>query len=104
MGRCRAGTEATLVEATHPLAGDLLSAYGHSHGEPEATTFHRRFCGTVDYIWYTAHALALRSVLPTPTRKELTARRSLPDRLTPSDHVPIACDIEWRAAAPVAVS
>ena len=84
------------IDATHPLAGELLSAYGHSRCEPEATTFHKRFLGTVDFIWYTAQHLAVRTVLPTPSRRELGARRSLPDHMTPSDHVPIACDLEWR--------
>ena len=87
------------VDATHPLAGELLSAYGHSRGEPEATTFHKRFMGTVDFIWYTAQHLAVRTVLPTPSRRELAARHSLPDRTMPSDHVPIACDLAWRTGA-----
>ena len=86
-----------LVDATHPLAGELHSAYGTSRGEPECTTLHRRFCGTVDYIWFSVKQLAVRTVLPTPSRRELLARRSLPDLATPSDHIPIACDFVWRA-------
>ena len=85
------------MNETHALAGELLSAYGHSRGEPKATTFHKRFMGTVDYIWHTATQLGVRTVLPTPPLRELIARRSLPDRMTPSDHVPVACDLEWRS-------
>ena len=86
-----------LVDATHPLAGELHSAYGTSRGEPECTTFHGRFLGTVDYIWFSVKQLGVRTVLPTPSRRELLARRSLPDLGTPSDHIPIACDLVWRA-------
>ena len=89
---------------THPLAGELHSAYGHSRGEPEATSYHSRFMGTVDYIWHTASQLKVRAVLPTPSRNELAARRSLPDRMTPSDHVPIACTLEWAPEEPVGIS
>jgi endonuclease/exonuclease/phosphatase family metal-dependent hydrolase len=86
-----------LVDETHPLAGELLSAYGHGRGsEPEGTTFHRKFLGTVDYIFHTTE-LRVRAVLPTPSRRELVARRSLPDHETPSDHVPIACVLQWAA-------
>lgn len=36
----------------HPLT--LQSAYKEVTGsEPEFTSCHDRFCGTVDYIWYT---------------------------------------------------
>ena len=84
---------------THPLAGELHSAYGHSRGEPRGDELpqplhgHRRL--------HLAHGEAAkgasRAVLPTPSRNELAARRSLPDRMTPSDHVPIACTLEWAA-------
>ena len=84
------------MDASHPLAGELLSAYGNGRGEPEATTFHKKFLGTVDYVWYTAQHLEVRTVLPTPSRRELIASHSLPDWRTPSDHVPIGCDLEWR--------
>lgn len=82
---------------THPLAAELASAYG-GLGEPECTSFHGGFQGTVDYITYTAAHFRVRSVLPTPQRVELVARRVLPDWLTPSDHVPIACDLTWASA------
>jgi mRNA deadenylase 3'-5' endonuclease subunit Ccr4 len=38
--------------ARHPLA--LESAYGVATGEePEFTSYHEAFFGTVDYVWYT---------------------------------------------------
>jgi mRNA deadenylase 3'-5' endonuclease subunit Ccr4 len=93
--RQQGGDGQWLPGETHPLAGELVSAYGHV-GEPECTSFHHGFKGTVDYILLTAADLQVRTVLPLPNLREMSARRSLPDFLTPSDHLPIACDLSWR--------
>lgn len=45
----------------HPLK--LQSAYmGVTGSEPEFTSCHDRFCGTVDYIWYTPQVSACLSL------------------------------------------
>ena len=45
----------------HPLR--LQSAYVEVTGsEPEFTSCHDRFCGTVDYIWYTPQVRACLSL------------------------------------------
>ena len=84
------------MHESHALTTELASAYAHA-GEPECTSFHSGFEGTVDYILHTAADFCVRTVLPTPSRRELEARRSLPDWATPSDHVPIPADLEWKA-------
>ena len=46
----------------HPL--QLQSAYMEVTGsEPEFTSCHDKFCGTVDYIWYSQVSLCLCKVL-----------------------------------------
>ena len=84
------------VDESHTLL-PLVSAYGSStSGEPECTSFHGGFQGTVDYILFTQSQFRVISKLPTPSRGELRRRRSLPDMAMPSDHVPIAADLEWQ--------
>ena len=47
----------------HPL--QLQSAYMEVTGtEPEFTSCHDRFCGTVDYIWYTPQVSCKLTLLP----------------------------------------
>lgn len=93
--RDQGASDADHIQARHALSGALQSAYGHV-GEPECTSFHGGFAGTVDYILFGHEAFAVRTVLPTPTLGDLIARRSLPDFGVPSDHVPIACDLAWK--------
>jgi mRNA deadenylase 3'-5' endonuclease subunit Ccr4 len=83
------------VDESHALL-PLVSAYGRTSGEPECTSFHGGFQGTVDYILFTESQFSVISKLPTPSRGELRRRRSLPDMAMPSDHVPIAADLEWQ--------
>ena len=84
------------IDESHTLL-PLVSAYGSStSGEPECTSFHGGFQGTVDYILFTQSQFRVISKLPTPSRGELRRRRSLPDMAMPSDHVPIAADLEWQ--------
>ena len=98
-GRHRGGAPADaprVVAAPHPLADRLRSAYLATGGrEPDATTCHADACGTVDYIMYDARALSPRTLLPTPSLREVLAEGARwPSRQRPSDHVPIACDLE----------
>lgn len=78
---------------SHRLAGLLSSAYG-STGEPECSSYHSGFQGTVDYILHTRE-LGVVQLLPTPSRAQLAGRRSLPDAFCPSDHIAIAADLGW---------
>uniref|UniRef100_A0A453RAI8 Uncharacterized protein n=1 Tax=Aegilops tauschii subsp. strangulata TaxID=200361 RepID=A0A453RAI8_AEGTS len=73
--------------ARHPLK--LSSSYamlkgnssnrGH-HGEPLATSYHKRFLGTVDYLWYTP-GLECSRVLDTLPVDALRRTRGLPTRI-----------------------
>jgi endonuclease/exonuclease/phosphatase family metal-dependent hydrolase len=91
----RGVSAAPFVHEQHSFGPQLVSAYGWV-GEPECTSFHGGFKGTVDYILLTPDFWTVRQLLPTPPLAELQRRRSLPDAAMPSDHVPIAADLEWR--------
>ena len=85
-------------EATHALScAPLVSAYAQ-HGEPQCTSYHGGFQGTVDYILLEPNHFHIRQLLPTPSLADMMRRGSLPDQWTPSDHVPIAADLEWKGS------
>ncbi|OQS07755.1 hypothetical protein THRCLA_00248, partial [Thraustotheca clavata] len=71
--------------ATHSLT--LKSAYAqeptdNTTGEPLFTTYHERFYGTVDYIWYTTPTLTCTGVMEMPKNDDFFRRiRSLPTQL-----------------------
>ena len=71
----------------------LRSAFAHM-GEPRFTTAHGGFQGTVDFIFYDARRLAPHSHLRMPSWAELAPERCLPSARRPSDHLPIACELE----------
>lgn len=77
----------------HPFGTQLRSAFGHI-GEPRVTTFHGGFRGTVDYIMFDSVKFSPRAHLRMPAMGDIRAERSLPSARRPSDHVPIACDME----------
>ncbi|XP_003563977.1 carbon catabolite repressor protein 4 homolog 3 [Brachypodium distachyon] len=84
--------------ARHPLR--LSSSYamlkgnssnrGHQ-GEPLATSYHKKFLGTVDYLWYTP-GLECSRVLDTLPMGALRGTRGLPTREMGSDHLPIVAE------------
>ncbi|KAK1605632.1 hypothetical protein QYE76_029305 [Lolium multiflorum] len=87
-----------VMVARHPLK--LSSSYailkGNSsnrgdHGEPLATSFHKKFLGTVDYLWYT-RGLECSRVLDTLPLGALRRTRGLPTREMGSDHLPIVAE------------
>nr|CAB3470259.1 unnamed protein product [Digitaria exilis] len=87
-----------IMVAEHPLK--LSSSYanlkGNSnnrglHGEPLATSFHKKFLGTVDYLWYT-RGLECSRVLDTFPIGVLRRTRGLPTREIGSDHLPIVAE------------
>ncbi|KAF7094808.1 hypothetical protein CFC21_097090 [Triticum aestivum] len=87
-----------VMVASHPLK--LSSSYamlkGNSsnrgyHGEPLATSYHKKFLGTVDYLWYTP-GLECSRVLDTLPVDALRRTRGLPTREMGSDHLPIVAE------------
>ncbi|CAN6221709.1 unnamed protein product [Urochloa humidicola] len=90
-----------VMVAEHPLK--LSSSYanlkGNSNnrdlqGEPLATSFHKKFLGTVDYLWYT-HGLECSRVLDTFPIGVLRRTRCLPTREIGSDHLPIVAEFAF---------
>lgn len=77
--------------AEHPL--QMHSAYSSVTGrEPEFTSSHAQYCGTLDYIWYTprsgGHAMQAQSVLQPPPAAVCCRPGILGHRGDwPSDHV-----------------
>ena len=74
----------------------MRSAYA-VWGEPQCTSFHSGFQGTVDYILFDHARLKLATLMPVPPIELIAQHGSLPDHVTPSDHLPIAADFEWQA-------
>ncbi|KAM4732475.1 nocturnin isoform 2-T2 [Anableps anableps] len=75
----------------------LLSSDGQT--EPAYTTWKIRpsgeSCGTLDYIWYSRHALRVETLLDIPTEEQIGPDR-LPSYHYPSDHLSLLCDISFR--------
>nr|XP_033795149.1 nocturnin [Geotrypetes seraphini] len=74
----------------------LLSADGQS--EPPYTTWKIRpsgeSCHTLDYIWYSQHALNVNSALSLLTEEQIGPNR-LPSLNYPSDHLSLVCDFSF---------
>ncbi|XP_024386152.1 carbon catabolite repressor protein 4 homolog 5 isoform X3 [Physcomitrium patens] len=79
---------------------DLRSAYSEiegkpgsrdERGEPFVTTFHKKFRGTVDYIWHTDDLVTVR-VLDTLPTSVLQHCKGLPSKKWGSDHLALACE------------
>lgn len=90
-----------VMVAEHPLK--LSSSYamlkGNSnnrglHGEPLATSYHKKFLGTVDYLWHT-HGIECSRVLDTLPISVLKRTRGLPTREIGSDHLPIVAEFAF---------
>ncbi|KAI4341493.1 hypothetical protein MLD38_026211 [Melastoma candidum] len=95
-------TEAELKTATgnvgsgvamHPL--NLNSSYAIvKGGEPEATSYHSKFIGTVDYIWY-SEGLTPTRVLDTPPLDILHGIGALPCENVGSDHLALVTEFAF---------
>ncbi|XP_055368592.1 nocturnin isoform X2 [Betta splendens] len=75
----------------------LLSSDGQT--EPPYTTWKIRpsgeSCSTLDYIWYSHHALSVDCLLDIPTEEQIGPDR-LPSYHYPSDHLSLLCDMSFR--------
>ncbi|XP_012488446.1 carbon catabolite repressor protein 4 homolog 3 [Gossypium raimondii] len=85
----------------HPL--QLNSSYAtvkgstntrHSNGEPLATSYHSKFLGTVDYLWYSEGVLPIR-VLDTLPIDILTRTGGLPCKKIGSDHLALVSEFAF---------
>lgn len=85
----------------HPL--QLNSSYAtvkgstntrDSNGEPLATSYHSKFLGTVDYLWYSEGVLPIR-VLDTLPIDILTRTGGLPCKKIGSDHLALVSEFAF---------
>ncbi|ETW07707.1 hypothetical protein H310_02156 [Aphanomyces invadans] len=86
------------IRAVHEL--NLASAYAQhptdaTSGEPFATSYHDRFLGTVDYIWY-ANMVCV-GVMELPPVSFFRGIRALPTRDLGSDHLSLVADFAFRS-------
>lgn len=66
--------------------------------EPEVTSYHRLFMGTVDYIWY-SEGLQTVKVLDTIPKHILQRTPGFPTRKWGSDHLALACELAFTTGA-----
>ncbi|XP_068649140.1 carbon catabolite repressor protein 4 homolog 6 [Aristolochia californica] len=64
-------------------------------GEPQITSYHRRFMGTVDYIWF-SEGLQTVKVLDTIPKHVLQRTPGFPTRKWGSDHLALACQLAFK--------
>lgn len=90
--------------AVHPLK--LNSSYATVNGsastrgfngEPLATSYHSKFLGTVDYLWYSEGIVPTR-VLDTVSISDLLREGGLPCKKVGSDHLALMSEFSFAAA------
>ena len=82
------------IELEHQL--DLVSVCGC----PPYTNFVPEFQGCLDYIFVEPDRLPIAQVVPMPSHAEVTDLTALPNKLFPSDHIAIVCDLFWPKSQP----
>jgi 2',5'-phosphodiesterase len=55
------------------------------------------FAGCLDYIW-ACPGINVSRVMPLPSHELVTKYGAIPSKITPSDHLPIMCDIELHSS------
>ncbi|CAM6088164.1 unnamed protein product [Calypogeia fissa] len=65
-----------------------------AQGEPLVTTFHKKFMGTVDYIWHTEGIDTVKVLDMLPVHV-LERTRGLPSKKWGSDHLALACELAF---------
>ncbi|KAG8375485.1 hypothetical protein BUALT_Bualt10G0104700 [Buddleja alternifolia] len=85
----------------HPLK--LTSAYAEvenrlgirdSSGEPLVTSYHRRFSGTVDYIWHSEGLQTAKVLAPIP-KHVMEHTRGFPTKKWGSDHIALVSELAF---------
>jgi len=71
----------------------LLSAAG----TPPYTNFVAGFCGTLDYIYADASKLELKREIPLSDHEDVVKEIALPNRIFPSDHMPLVVELKWKS-------
>ncbi|CAI9094476.1 OLC1v1030223C1 [Oldenlandia corymbosa var. corymbosa] len=88
--------------AEHPLKlhsayGEVQDCYGtrDSTGEPSVTSYHKRFFGTVDYIWR-SEGLQTSRVLATLPKHAMMWTQGFPTKKWGSDHIALVSELAFR--------
>lgn len=76
--------------------GEIKDSLGtrDSSGEPVATSYHRRFMGTVDYIWRSEGLQASRVLAPIPKHAMLWTK-GFPTKKWGSDHIALVSELAF---------
>ena len=69
-------------------------AFSSACGYPSYTNFVPAFNGCLDYI-YIDSTLQTERVIPLPSHEDVTQNIALPNRVFPSDHLALVCDLTW---------
>ncbi|KAI7737392.1 hypothetical protein M8C21_015320 [Ambrosia artemisiifolia] len=65
-----------------------------SNGEPQVTSYHRGFQGTVDYIWRSEGLQTVRVLAPIP-KKAMEWTRGFPTKKWGSDHIALVAELAF---------
>uniref|UniRef100_A0A7N0VJI1 Endonuclease/exonuclease/phosphatase domain-containing protein n=1 Tax=Kalanchoe fedtschenkoi TaxID=63787 RepID=A0A7N0VJI1_KALFE len=86
------------LTSTYTETEDLLGTRDAS-GEPLITSYHRRFCGTVDYIWRSQGLQTVRVL--SPIRKQaMQWTAGFPTKKWGSDHIALVAQLAFVEGAP----
>ncbi|XP_053203734.1 2',5'-phosphodiesterase 12-like [Panonychus citri] len=78
------------VEVKHSL--QLTSAYG----TPEFTNYTQNYVGCLDYIFFDNQLIQLESIVPLPSRDQVSKQIAIPSSVFPSDHLALIAVIKWK--------
>mmetsp|Transcript_16300 Transcript_16300/g.31313 ORF Transcript_16300/g.31313 Transcript_16300/m.31313 type:complete len:252 (+) Transcript_16300:930-1685(+) len=88
------------VRVTHSVGLGLSLAHPFELesgcGFPEWTNYVQGFTGCLDYIWCDKRSIKVLGTLPEPPLASITKEVALPSSEFPSDHLPMACEIQLR--------
>lgn len=66
-------------------------------GTPPYTNFVAGFCGTLDYIYADESKLQLKRAIPLSEHEDVVQEIALPNRIFPSDHMPLVVELKWKS-------
>lgn len=81
------------LKSAYAALGDPTGT-NDSGGEPQVTSYNRRFMGTVDYIWFSDGLQAVK-VLGTIPKDVLQKTRGFPTAKWGSDHIAVVCELAF---------
>ena len=90
------------IDVTDPIyiVQDLSHDFSlfSASGTPSYTNFVAGFCGTLDYIYADASTIELKRDIPLSDHADVVKEIALPNRIFPSDHMPLVVDLKWKSS------